>query len=93
MPRNKQPASLNIKNPEVYRAAARLAKLQGTTLTDAVLNAVRSELSRYERRRRVDNEVQRMQEFARRISELPLLDARSEDEILGYGPEGYLVGD
>ena len=64
MSRNKQSASLNIKNPEVYRAAARLAKLQGTTLTDAVLNAVRTELSRCERRRRVDNEVQRMQEFS-----------------------------
>jgi hypothetical protein len=34
-----------------------------------------------------------MREFARRVSALPLLDARSADEILGYGPEGYLIGD
>jgi hypothetical protein len=53
-------------------------------LTDAVLNAVHTELSRHE--------VHLMEEFALRISELPLLDARSEDEILGYGPEGYLIG-
>ncbi|MGA2771285.1 MAG: antitoxin [Bryobacteraceae bacterium] len=60
----------------------------------AVLNAVlRAELGRQNSRRRADNEVERMREFARRISALPLLDGRSVDEILGYGPEGYLVGD
>ena len=93
MPRNKQAVSLNIKNPEVYAAAARLAKLQDTTITAAVLNAVRAELGRQNSRRRADNEVERMREFARRVSALPLLDTRSADEILGYGPEGYLVGD
>ena len=93
MPRSKQPVSLNIKNPEVHRAAARLARLQGTTITAAVLNAVRAELDRQDPRKGVTNEVQRMEEFARRVSALPLLDRRSEDEILGYGPEGYLVGD
>jgi len=93
MPRNKQAVSLNIKNPEVYEAASRLAKLQDTTITAAVLNAVRAELGRQNSRRRADNEVERMREFARRVSALPLLDARSADEILGYGPEGYLIGD
>ena len=92
MPPKKHPASLNIKNPEVQRAAARLAELQGTTITAAVLNAVRAELSRREAHHGARNEVQRMEEFARRISALPLLDTRSEDEILGYGPEGYLIG-
>ena len=93
MPRNKQAVSLNIKNPEVYEAASRLAKLQDTTITAAVLNAVRAELGRQNSRRRTDNEVERMREFARRVSALPLLDTRSADEILGYGPEGYLIGD
>ena len=93
MPRNKQAVSLNIKNPEVYAAASRLAKLQDTTITAAVLNAVRAELGRQNARHRADNEVERMREFARRVSALPLLDARSADEILGYGPEGYLIGD
>ena len=57
------------------------------------LNTVRAEPSRQNSRRRAGNEVERMREFARRVSALPLLDARSADEILGYGPEGYLVGD
>jgi len=93
MPRNKHAASLNIKNPEVHEAAARLAKLQDTTITAAVLNAVRAELGRQNSRRRADNEVERMREFAHRISALPLLDRRSADEILGYGPEDHVVGD
>jgi len=62
-------------------------------MTAAVLNALRAELSRHDPRHRVDNEVKRMQEFARRVSALPVLDSRSDDEILGYGPEGYLIGD
>jgi hypothetical protein len=56
-------------------------------------NAVCAELDRQNSRRRAGNEVERMREFARRISALPLLDGRSADEILGYGPEGYLVDD
>ena len=33
MLRNRQPVSLDIKNHEVYRPTALLAKLQGTTMT------------------------------------------------------------
>jgi antitoxin VapB len=93
VPTNKQSVSLNIKNPEVYRAASRLAKINGVTITAAVLDAVRAELTRQERRQRGGNEVQRMREFTRRVSAMPLLDARSDDEILGYGPDGALSGD
>ena len=93
MPSLKQPASLNIKNPEVYRAAVRLAKLQGTSITGAVLNALRSELDRQGPKSRASNDLAKMRQFAQRISAMPILDPRSDDEILGYGPEGYLNGD
>jgi hypothetical protein len=93
MPRNKPVVSLNTENPDVHEAAARLAKLQNTTIKAAVLNAVRAELGRRNSWRRAGSEVERMRKFARRISALPLLDVRSADEILGYGPEGYLIGD
>jgi hypothetical protein len=59
----------------------------------AVVHADRAQPGRRNSWRRADNEVERMREFARRISALPLLDVRPADEILGYGPEGYLVGD
>ncbi len=38
------------------------------------------------------DEVRRMEEVARRVAAMPVLDSRAEDEILGYGPEGYPVG-
>jgi antitoxin VapB len=85
--------SLNIKNPEVYELAARLAELQGTTITAAVLHALRSELARCRPRRGRADEISRMEVYSRRISSMPLLDTRSEDEILGYGPGGYPGGD
>jgi len=85
--------SLNIKSPEVHQAAVRLAKLQGISITAAVLKAVRADLERVEDARRGHTEVRRMEEYARRVAALPVLDTRTDDEILGYGSEGYLVGD
>ena len=93
MPGKNTAVSLNIKNPEVHEAACRLAKMNGSSITAAVLDALRAQLSRQERQQRAGTEVQRMQAFTRRVSALPLLDPRSDDEILGYGPEGTLVGD
>jgi len=90
MPRQK--VALNIKNPEVHQAAARLARLQGTTLTQAVLRALREELRRQQRRRAPLSEVARMEAISRRVALLPILDARSEEEILGYGRAGYPDG-
>jgi antitoxin VapB len=91
--KTKQPVSLNIKSPEVHTLAARLAKLQGTTITQAVLQALKEELRRQQRRVHPADEVARMEAFSRRLSHLPVLDHRSEDEILGYGPSGYPNGD
>jgi hypothetical protein len=88
MPGKKPAVSLNIKNPEVHEAACQLAKMNGTSITAAVLDAVRAELSRQEKQLRGGNEVQRMQEYTRRVSAMPLLDPRPDDEILGYGPGG-----
>ena len=40
--------SLNIKNPEAHALAARLAKLTGETMTEAVTEALRERLERIE---------------------------------------------
>jgi antitoxin VapB len=90
--KKKQPVSLNIKNPEVHTMAARLAKLQGTSITQAVLHALKEELRRQQRRIRPADEIARMEAFSHRLSRLPVLDHRPEDEILGYGPGGYPNG-
>jgi antitoxin VapB len=84
--------SLNIKSKEVHALATRLAKLQGTSITQAVLVALKEELRRQQRRVPLSEEVARMEAFSRRLSRLPVLDRRSEDEILGYGPGGFPNG-
>jgi antitoxin VapB len=84
--------SLNIKSQEVYSAAIRLARLQGTTITGAVLGALQEALLREDRRKRPQDEIARMEEISRRVAALPVIDVRSEDEILGYGSAGFPDG-
>jgi hypothetical protein len=79
-------ASLNIKSAEAHSIAVRLAKLQGTTISAAVIQALRAELRRQEHLAHPTDEVARMEAFSRRLSRLAVLDHSSEDEILGYCP-------
>jgi len=87
--------ALNLKNPDVERLAAEVARLTGESKTEAIRRALE------ERRRRL-----KMPETAdRRAKVLRLLQSRiwptlpkkalgrrltreDEDAILGYGPEG-----
>lgn len=81
---------LSIKNPEADRLARELAETTGESLTEAVLNALRERLQRVAGRRRsacVREDIARMQE---RIARLPVLDERTDDEILGYDERGLL---
>ena len=82
--KNKRPASLKIKSVEAHSIAVRLAKLQGTTISAAVIRALRAELRRQDHRARASDEIARLEAFSRRLSRLPVLDHSSEDEILGY---------
>jgi antitoxin VapB len=80
--------AVNIKNPEVDRLARQLAALTGESLSDAILVAIRERLARQTGRRRgpaLRDDIARMQD---RIAQLPLLDHRTDDEILGYDDHG-----
>jgi antitoxin VapB len=80
--------TLSIKNPEADRLARELAEATGESLTDAVIRALRERLERITGRRRaagLGDEIARIQE---RIAQLPRLDERSDDEILGYDERG-----
>lgn len=82
--------ALSFKNPDVDRLARELASVTGETLTDAVLVSIRERLER-ERRRRVRRETdlaEDLMEIGRQCAALPVLDIRSEDEILGYDQTG-----
>jgi antitoxin VapB len=61
----------------------------GETLTEAVVAALRERLERQRQRRpRPSTAGDILSEVRWRLSRLPVLDARSADEILGYDETG-----
>ncbi len=80
---------LSIKDPEADRLARAVAQRTGETLTQAVINALRERLAREERKEvAIDSLVEDVMEIGRHCAALPLLDARSADDIIGYDDNG-----
>ena len=75
--------ALNIRNEETEQLAEVLAKLTGATKTEAVTQALRDRLARVRRERSRRRLADELDEIARHCSRLPVLDARTPDEILG----------
>jgi antitoxin VapB len=79
---------LSIKSPETERLARLVAKKTGETLTSAIEQALRERLERLQRRQSAPAKIERLLEIANRVAALPVLDNRSDDEILGYDDIG-----
>jgi len=80
--------AISIKNPEAERLARELAKRTGESMTEAIVKALRERLQHVTGRRRAVSLADQIGEIATRCSALPLLDVRSEEEILGYDEKG-----
>lgn len=80
--------ALNIRNAETERLVAELARLSGRTKTEAVTEAIRDRLERFRRERSGRSLADELDEIGRRCARLPVLDARSADDILGYDENG-----
>jgi antitoxin VapB len=80
--------ALSIKHPEADRLARQLAERTGETITEAVLAALRERLARESGRRERDDEEERIMTIVRRFSQLPVVDARSPEELVGYDDRG-----
>jgi len=80
---------LSIKDPEADQLARRLAERTGETITQAVITALRERLAREQLdEQAVKNLVEDVMDIGRHCAALPLLDARSPDEIIGYDQHG-----
>ena len=79
---------LNIKDPEVYRLARQVADLTGETLTDAVRYALRERLSRELQARPDPLWIEKLREISDRCAARPVIDTRSDDELVGYDEFG-----
>lgn len=80
--------ALNIRNDEAERLAATLARLTGETKTQAVTQALKDRLARVRGERRGRRLADDLDAIAVRCARLPVRDARSADEILGYDDSG-----
>lgn len=80
--------ALNIKNEDAHLLARELAERTGSSLTDAVTEAIRLRLLSLDPPPRgdlLDAEVAEIQAF---VASLPDRDPRTPDEILGYDGQG-----
>ena len=80
--------ALSLKDPEADRLAREVASRTGESLTTAVIVALRERLARLRgrsRRRRLRDELR---EIAQRCAQLPTIDHRTDDDVLGYDERG-----
>jgi antitoxin VapB len=81
--------ALSLKDPETDALARQVAQLTGESLTQAVRSALKERL-RNEQLKRGERpwDQARIDEIIERFHALPILDTRSEDDILGYDENG-----
>lgn len=79
---------LSIKDPETDRLARELSRATGESLTQAVEAALRERLERVQGRVSTTHLADELKAIALRCANLPTLDNRNADDILGYDEHG-----
>lgn len=80
--------ALSIKDPNADRLARELAARTGETLTEAIVTSLRERLEREKKKPRRRSLADELGEIGRRCASLPVVDARTPDQILGYDKRG-----
>ena len=81
--------ALSIKSPEADRLARQLAAATGETITVAIVVAVRERLERQQRKQEDRQKlIADLMAIADHCASLPVLDSRTEDEIMGWDENG-----
>lgn len=82
--------ALSIRDPETDRLARELAAATGESMTEAIRKALAERLARTRAARdgELDRLIASVRAIQERVARLPVLDDRSEDEILGYDADG-----
>ncbi len=79
---------LSIKDPETERLARALAERTGESITVATRRALEERLRRIGSAARKAALLEDLAASRRRWNALPVLDARTPDEIIGYDENG-----
>jgi antitoxin VapB len=78
--------ALSIKSDEADQLARELANETGTSLTQAVTDAIRTRLTDIRRNR--SDVLARLRGIAEAANRLPRIDGRDPDDIVGYDEHG-----
>jgi antitoxin VapB len=80
--------SLNITNRKVEEKAILASHILGTNKTAAVEYALDYYLQHHMQQSERNNDVQEASRLLDELAELPILDQREADEIIGYNENG-----
>ena len=83
--------ALSIKSIETERLAREIAAKTGESLTGAIQKALEERLERLARlqnHRRSQALASQLDDILRRVDQMPDLDSRTPDEIIGYDEHG-----
>ncbi len=80
--------AISIKDTTTDRLARELAQTTGESLTEAIRHALEERLLRERARRASSGLIARIQQIQDTVAQLPVLDPRSADELLGYDDAG-----
>ncbi|HVN20047.1 MAG TPA: type II toxin-antitoxin system VapB family antitoxin [Dongiaceae bacterium] len=80
--------AMSIKSLDVERLAREVAKRTGESLTGAIQKALEQRLERLKAERRGQVVLTQLEDILRRVDQMPAVDSRTPDEIIGYGENG-----
>jgi antitoxin VapB len=80
--------AISIKSLETERLARELASRTGESLTGAIQKSLEERLARLKQQRRSPLLSTQLEDILRRVDQLPILDSRTPDEIVGYDEHG-----
>jgi antitoxin VapB len=83
--------ALSIKSIETENLAREISAKTGESLTGAIQKALEERLQRIKTGRRNQTLAMQFDDILRRVDEMPDLDSRAPDEIIGYDEDGLPV--
>ena len=80
--------AISIKSIETEHLAREIAAKTGESLTGAIQKALEERLERLKNSRRIQPLAMQLDDILQRVDEMPDLDSRTPDEIIGYDENG-----
>lgn len=79
---------VSIKSAEAERKLRRVSKLLGKSMTATVIELADGKLRELDAKKDRERIHKAVDRIVRRVKALPVLDDRTDDEILGYNKDG-----